>query len=589
MYNSNNGEIQTFEHDPKRPSQTVSKGICRVAYKDRKGRIWFANSTGGLNIMSEAGGEISIRPYEFNSIIKETSKDYVSSIYHDQNGNFWLGTMGSGLLKWNEKTKEATTYDKSDGLPNDVIYAVIADDKGGLWLSTNKGLCSFGKDGKNVKNYTEVHGLMSNEFNSGACMKTRKGELFFGGIYGYNYFHPAELKKSYKDINIIFTKFKLENEWLKAGDEGSPLTKPIFATKEINLSYQHRSFTLKFQPSDLSNSELINYKYILEGSDEGEIFLGSKSMNEIHFNALAPGEYVLKIYARRGDGPWSSQPATMKINISPPVWQTWWFWAIFVVVAAISVRIFIRRRISIAKKEQIKLEKKVRDRTREIQKQNEKIEAQKLKIEEEKNKVVRQQELLQIEKDKTEKLLKNVIPESTAEELKKRGKSRARAYKTVSVLFTDFVGFTHISDRMTATELVKKLDVYFTKFDEIIVKNNLEKIKTIGDAYMCAGGVPVRNNTNPIDTCVAALQIQAYMAKRKNDALANNQEFWELRLGINTGEVTAGVIGSERLAYDVWGATVNQAQRMEMLGQPGRSNNYWSYVPAYRALFSVYV
>jgi HD superfamily phosphodiesterase len=123
---------------------------------------------------------------------------------------------------------------------------------------------------------------------------------------------------------------------------------------------------------------------------------------------------------------------------------------------------------------------------------------------------------------------------------------------------------------MTASALVKKLDIYFTKFDQIIIKNNLEKIKTIGDAYMCAGGVPVRNNTNPIDTCVAALQIQAYMLKRKNDAIANSEEFWELRLGVNTGEVTAGVIGSERLAYDVWGATVNQAQRMEMLGRSGK-------------------
>lgn len=87
---------------------------------------------------------------------------------------------------------------------------------------------------------------------------------------------------------------------------------------------------------------------------------------------------------------------------------------------------------------------------------------------------------------------------------------------------------------------------------------------------MCAGGVPVRNNTNPIDTCLAAVQIQHYMTQRKNDAIANGSEYWELRLGINTGEVTAGVIGSERLAYDVWGATVNQAQRMEMLGAPGK-------------------
>ena len=408
---------------------------------------------------------------------------------------------------------------------------------------------------------------MSNEFNLGAFMKTQKGELYFGGIYGFNYFNPAELKNTEKDIGVIFTKFKLEGEWMKYGEKGSPLIKPVYETKEIYLSYRNRSFTLKFQPSDLSSPELINYKCVLSGEEDEETLLGE--MNEIHFNALASGDYVLKIYARRGDGSWSSSPATMKIYIAAPFWQTWWFWTAIALLLALLVRVFIKVRIASAEKEQIKLEVKVQVRTQEIREQNKKIAEQNKKIQEEKNKVVRQQKLLQIEKDKTEKLLKNVIPASTAEELKKKGKASARAYKIVSVLFTDFVGFTHISDRMTATELVKKLDVYFTEFDKIIVKNNIEKIKTIGDAYMCAGGVPVRNNTNPIDTCVAALQIQAYMNKRKNDAIANDGEYWELRLGINTGEVTAGVIGSQRLAYDIWGATVNQAQRMEMMGAPG--------------------
>tara|TARA_B110000902_G_scaffold89605_1_gene106501 strand:+ start:26397 stop:30302 length:3906 start_codon:yes stop_codon:yes gene_type:complete len=567
LYDAKTKKIQTFEHGPKNPNETIAIGVCRLVYKDRNGSVWFATSTGGLNILSDLNGVITIRPYEYNSILKATSKDYISSIYQDNEGIYWIGTLGSGLVKWNAKAKKATSYNKSDGLPNDVIYGVVSDKNGGLWLSTNKGLCSFGKDGKNVKNYTEVNGLMSNEFNLGAFMKTKKGELYFGGIYGFNYFNPAELKNTEKDIGVIFTKFKLEGEWMKYGEKGSPLIKPVYETKEIYLSYRNRSFTLKFQPSDLSSPELINYKCVLSGEEDEETLLGE--MNEIHFNALASGDYVLKIYARRGDGSWSSSPATMKIYIAAPFWQTWWFWTAIALLLALLVRVFIKVRIASAEKEQIKLEVKVQVRTQEIREQNKKIAEQNKKIQEEKNKVVRQQKLLQIEKDKTEKLLKNVIPASTAEELKKKGKASARAYKIVSVLFTDFVGFTHISDRMTATELVKKLDVYFTEFDKIIVKNNIEKIKTIGDAYMCAGGVPVRNNTNPIDTCVAALQIQAYMNKRKNDAIANDGEYWELRLGINTGEVTAGVIGSQRLAYDIWGATVNQAQRMEMMGAPG--------------------
>lgn len=566
-YDISTKRMQVFAHDSKNPKTTISKGICRLAFKDSTGKIWLSTSTGGLNVMTKKGGVWSIHPYTYNAELKAASKEYITSMYLAENGEYWMGTLGTGLLRWNEKTRKATVYNQSDGLPNDVIYGLLRDEKGNFWLSTNKGLSQFNPLTKQARNFTEIHGLMSNEFNIGAYMLSSKGKMYFGGIFGYNYFNPSELSKPKRAIGVVFTKFKLENDWLKPAPN-TILSAPISEAESISLTYQKRSFTLRFQASDLSHPELVNYKYILEGSDEREILIGTD--NEIHFNALAPGEYVLKVYARLGDGPWSEYPATLSISVAAPFWQHMWFWIVLLIVSAFLMRWFVRRRIDSARREQVRLEMKIRDRTREIQAQNVKIDQQRQKIEEEKNKVVRQQKLLQIEKDKTEKLLRNVIPASTAEELKKRGKARARAYTKVSVLFTDFVGFTKISDRMNPSELVKKLDVYFTKFDEIIVNNNLEKIKTIGDAYMCAGGVPVRNNTNPIDTCLAALEIQAYMEKRKNDAIANGREFWELRLGINTGEVTAGVIGSERLAYDIWGSTVNQAQRMEMLGEPGK-------------------
>ena len=213
----------------------------------------------------------------------------------------------------------------------------------------------------------------------------------------------------------------------------------------------------------------------------------------------------------------------------------------------------------------------------QIEQQNEQIQLEKEKVEE-------QQKLLQVEKDKSEKILLNILPESSVKELKSKGKVTAKAFTTVSVLFTDVVGFTKISESMSPTRLVKKLDVMFKKFDEIIINNRLEKIKTIGDAYMCAGGVPEKNSTNPIDTCLAAVQIQAYMAKLKFDALANHEDYWEIRLGINTGPLTAGVIGTQRLAYDIWGSTVNEAQRMEMLGEPGKvmvSGSTFAYIEPY--------
>jgi class 3 adenylate cyclase/predicted metal-dependent HD superfamily phosphohydrolase len=422
---------------------------------------------------------------------------------------------------------------------------------------------------------------MSNEFNLGAYMRSKSGELYFGGIYGYNFFNPKNLSLKSDDITVKFMRFRLDKGWLKPREKGSPLLQPISKLKSIDLSYRQRSFSIRFQASDLSNPEQVNYKYHLEGSEEGEISIGNN--NELRFSSLSPGSYRLLVYARIGDGPWGP-PTILQIHIAYPFWAKWWFILLMVAILGLAIRIFIRKRIDSARIEQVRLEIKVAQRTKEIRAQNVQIERQRQQLEKEKNKVVEQQRLLQNEKDKTEKLLRNIIPESTAEELKNKGRASARAYKTVSVIFTDFVGFTKIADRMTPTELVSKLDVYFRKFDEIIVKNNLEKIKTIGDAYMCAGGVPVRNNTNPIDACLAALQIQDYMSKLKFEAIANNEEYWELRLGINTGEVTAGVIGSERLAYDIWGATVNQAQRMEMLGEPGKvtiTGNTFKHIEPY--------
>jgi ligand-binding sensor domain-containing protein/class 3 adenylate cyclase/predicted metal-dependent HD superfamily phosphohydrolase len=575
-------EIQIFENNPKQPKTTITAGVCRFIYKDYNGTFWFGTSSGELNTLSENNGVLKIIPFPYNSALLQQSKSAITSMCQTSSNDFWIGTFGNGLLHWNNETHKAQLFTKKNiGLPNNVVYGVLKAKDGNLWLSTNKGICCFNPKINKVNNYSEIDGLMSNEFNIGAYMQTSTGTLFFGGIYGYNYFDPVKLTADKKSVKVSIIKFKLDDKWLKPGDKDSPLTKPISQLSRIELSYKQRSFTIQFQPSDISNPELITYKYILEGSDEGETYIGNTT--ELRFSALSPGEYKLKLYARVGDGPWG-EPTILEIYIKSPFWWKWWFWTIIVLVLGLSIYIFVRKRIEHERREQVRLEMKIAERTREVREQNIKIEKQKQQLELEKNKVLEQRALLQIEKDKTEKLLKNVIPEKTAEELKSKGKVSARAYKTVSVLFTDFVGFTKIAEHMNPSDLVSRLDVYFRKFDEIIVKNNLEKIKTIGDAYMCAGGVPVRNNTNPIDTVLAAVQIQDYMSRLKNDAIANHTDYWELRLGINTGEVTAGVIGSERLAFDVWGATVNHAQRMEMLGEPGKvtiTGNTFKFIEPY--------
>ena len=568
LYDRKTKKSTIYEHSEK--TKSISVGLCRLVYKTKQGDVFFATSTGGLNVLVDKNDSPQIIPYKWNKELKNLSKDYITSVYQLNDHEFLFGTLGSGIIHWDENSKNGKIYNKSNGLPNNVVYSVLKDKANNIWLSTNKGVSKFNLENKSITNFEEIHGLMSNEFNLGAYLNSKTGYLYFGSIYGYNFFNPLNVGKHSGKISVIFSRFKLDKSWLKPNEKGSPLKKPITNTKQIDLSYKQRSFTIQFIPTDISNPELTNYKYILEGSDEGEVYLNNS--NEIHFPSLSFGEYRLKVYARIGQGEWNANPSCINIVIAAPFWWTWWFWLIIGLVIFGLIRVFIRQKIELERRKLVRLEMKIAERTREIRAKNSQIETQNEVIEKEKNKVLEQSRLLQIEKDKTERLIRKIIPESTVENLKKHGKLGARLYKEVSVLFTDFIGFTRKSEAMNPQDLVNKLDFYFQKFDEIIVANNLEKIKTIGDAYMCAGGVPVRNKTNAVDSCIAALKIQEFIENTNNNLIKEGkaEEVWELRLGINTGEVTAGMIGNERLAYDIWGSTVNRAQQMEMLCAPGK-------------------
>jgi len=185
--------------------------------------------------------------------------------------------------------------------------------------------------------------------------------------------------------------------------------------------------------------------------------------------------------------------------------------------------------------------------------------------------IKRTNEIIAAEKDRSDSLLLNILPEKTAEELKKHGKVKADRYDSVSVLFTDFKGFTSFSENLSPEVLVQNVDYYFSKFDEIMEKYGLEKIKTIGDAYMCAGGLPFPSDDHAEKMILAAQDIIDFVkASREMDT--NIAMPLDIRIGINTGPVVAGVVGTKKFSYDIWGDTVNVASRMESNSEPGRIN-----------------
>jgi adenylate cyclase len=176
------------------------------------------------------------------------------------------------------------------------------------------------------------------------------------------------------------------------------------------------------------------------------------------------------------------------------------------------------------------------------------------------------------EKKRSDELLLNILPEETAEELKATGSAKTKSFDSVSVLFTDFKNFTQASEKLSAEELVSEINYCYSEFDKIVTKHGIEKIKTIGDAYMCAGGLPVSNTTHPVDVVRAGVEMQQFIARNKLEREQKGLPFFELRLGIHTGPVVAGVVGTKKFAYDIWGDTVNTASRMESSGETGKVN-----------------
>jgi PAS domain S-box-containing protein len=176
------------------------------------------------------------------------------------------------------------------------------------------------------------------------------------------------------------------------------------------------------------------------------------------------------------------------------------------------------------------------------------------------------------ERDKADRLLLNILPEETAEELKSKGEATPRFYRSVSVLFADIQDFTKLAENLTPKELVEELQSYFSRFDDVVNRNFVEKIKTMGDAFLCVGGIPMRNKSHPFDAVLVGLNLQRIIRELGHEREEQGKHAWNLRVGIHSGPVVAGVVGKQKMTYDIWGDTVNIAKRIESACVPGMVN-----------------
>lgn len=562
---------------------TTKEGLAgsrvRVAIEDSKKNYWVGTTTGLTRIDSVTG---KLTNYTKNDGLVN---DYVMCLLEDSEGVLWIGTDGGGISIMKDD-KIISSLSTKDGLAGNVIFKIIQDNKGVFWISTGTGLTRI--EGSLIKNFTASDGLGTDSIfqimidytdtvwmtsnrgissislrllesaagesgvfldpkfytkndglrsggvtSTSLCMYDSIGRLWFTLIDGFAIYDPVKVKSNpipplvhIEDIRVDTIKINTENVVLDDSAVIDPVTLPP-GTKRLDIDYTALSFV---------STDMVRFRYMLEGFDS--TYSQPTSSRSVSYTNLPPGNYTFKVSAANSDMLWSEKSASITFVQKPFLYQIPLFWiCIGVVICGVIYSVIIIR-INRFKREQLRLETMVQMKTVD----------------------------LEIERDNSERLLLNILPKPIAEILKERKSNIiAEKYKSVTVLFADIVGFTSITSSQSPETLIFILNDLFSRFDERSQTQGIEKIKTIGDAYMAVSGLPEPNPNH------AAAMIQF-----ARGILLDVEEFnktsclkFQIRIGINSGEVIAGVIGKTKFIYDLWGDTVNVASRMESSGTPG--------------------
>ncbi|MCP5050653.1 MAG: response regulator, partial [bacterium] len=362
------GETGHFKHHRHQPSNLQSLGNDQVVCmtQDREGYLWIGTIGGGLERLDPNTGIFTHFRHNENNP-RSISSNVIRSLLMDSKGNLWAGTEDAGFNRLERETGTFTRYAQKDGLPNNYIHAMVEDDDGDLWLSTNYGLSRFTPDTGAFRNYDVNDGLQSNLFVINAGMKTRDGEIYFGGVKGFNRFYPRQVTDRPNIAPLVFTALEISGKPVPVGkgpDGRVVLEKSITETRELELSYKDRVFSLQFANLNYTNTKKNHYAYMLEPIEEDWNFVRGRPM--VMYSLLPPGEYTLRIMCANSDNMWNLQETSMVIVISPPFWGTWWFRSLLGLLVLTLMFLGYRYRIGAIHRNRKELEETVNQRTHEL-------------------------------------------------------------------------------------------------------------------------------------------------------------------------------------------------------------------------------
>ncbi len=383
LLNPDKKTFKNFRHNPKIPddkNKTISGDQVTALLKTRDGGVW-VGTFAGANIFYPKTGDFlhyKYQPENENSL----SNNRVYSLHEDSEGYIWIGTKG-GLTKFNtlDSSIKRFTTDNSD-LPNNVILGILEESEC-LWVSTNNGISRMHKKTEKIKNFDMGDGLQSNEFLAGAAHKSSAGEMFFGGIDGFNAFFPDKIKDNPHQPSVLITKIEVKNKPYESDTAYS-------MNKVIELQYFENDISFEFVALDFIFPEKNRYAYQLVGYDKE--FNHVEHQRFAKYTNLPPGTYTFRVIGSNNDEVWNEQGATLTVIIHPAIWQTLWFKILSIALILFAIVAFYRIRVRAIKRQNEHLEDQVRKRTAEIRQQNDEIIAQRDEITDKKNHIEKQKQ-----------------------------------------------------------------------------------------------------------------------------------------------------------------------------------------------------
>jgi ligand-binding sensor domain-containing protein/signal transduction histidine kinase/DNA-binding response OmpR family regulator len=323
-------------------------------HEDKEGRIWIGTDDGGLNCYHQGTRHFT---HYFN---KGEKMPDLRVLFSDSRGRLWVGQKGLYLL--DAAADSFRLYTDTGGLANEFIKGITEDEQGSLWIATSNGLTHFNPDTYAFKKYNTGDGLQDLEFEANAFLKTKDGEMFFGGINGFNCFYPGSIKSNPFIPPVYITGFQLSNHKILPGENGSPLKQDISLTREIRLSYRQSTFSFNFAALNYTTPENNQYAYKLDGLDKDWNYVG-KEYRAVYTN-LTPGDYTFRVKAANNDGLWNEKGTSIRVIVAPPFWKTDWFIGLLAILGAACLYAFYRFRTHLKLKE---LEAAKKEEIRQVQ------------------------------------------------------------------------------------------------------------------------------------------------------------------------------------------------------------------------------